>query len=83
MRVNIEITRKDYTLEEYCVTEWLKKLNDNVEKDEILCTVDLGKGVYDVTSPKKGKLIEILANTGEWYSFKEGLLAAQIGTLEV
>ncbi len=83
MKLPIEITRKDYTIEEYCVTEWLKKLNDNVGENEILCTVDLGKGVYDVVAPKKGKLVEILANAGEWYSFKEGLLAAQIGTLEV
>lgn len=46
------------------IVKWLKKENDTVERDEVICEVEGDKGVFDVEAENAGTLLKILFAEG-------------------
>ncbi len=58
------------------VGEWFKKVGDAIAADEALVELETDKAAQEVISPVAGKLVEIVANTGE--TVEVGAILAKI-----
>ena len=63
--IEIPVPSGGESVTEAGVGEWLKKVGDSVELDEALVELETDKAAQEVMSPVAGKLVEIVAQTGE------------------
>ena len=47
------------------IVQWLKKENDPVKSGEVICEVETEKAVFEVSAPKDGYLLKIVAVDGQ------------------
>ncbi|MCF4100013.1 2-oxoglutarate dehydrogenase complex dihydrolipoyllysine-residue succinyltransferase [Maritalea mediterranea] len=62
------------------VGEWFKKVGDSVEADEAVVELETDKAAMDVPAPQAGKIVEIVAETGE--TVEVGAVLARIAVGE-
>lgn len=53
-----------HTMEEGTVSEWLKRVGDQVAKGEVIAMVESDKATFDIESPADGMLLAINADKG-------------------
>jgi len=63
--VEIPVPSAGESVTEAGVGEWLKKVGDAIAVDEALVELETDKAAQEVMSPVAGKLVEIVANTGD------------------
>ena len=66
MAYEIILPKLGQTVEEGRIVEWLKAEGDQVDRGEVLFTVETDKAVLDVESTRKGFLRKILFREGEF-----------------
>ena len=64
-RIEVMMPQMGESVMEGTIIEWLKKPGDDVEVDDILLEIATDKVDTEVPSPESGKLVEILAESGE------------------
>ena len=74
--VEIPVPSAGESVTEAGVGEWLKKVGDAVALDEPLVELETDKAAQEVISPVAGKLVEIVAQTGD--TVEVGALLAKI-----
>ena len=74
--VEIPVPSAGESVTEAGVGEWLKKVGDAVALDEPLVELETDKAAQEVMSPVAGKLVEIVAQTGD--TVEVGALLAKI-----
>ncbi|MDJ0612619.1 MAG: 2-oxoglutarate dehydrogenase complex dihydrolipoyllysine-residue succinyltransferase [Rhizobiaceae bacterium] len=74
--VEIPVPSAGESVTEAGVGEWLKKVGDAVALDEALVELETDKAAQEVMSPVAGKLVEIVAQTGD--TVEVGALLAKI-----
>ncbi len=74
--IEIPVPSAGESVTEAGVGEWLKKVGDAVALDEPLVELETDKAAQEVMSPVAGKLVEIIAQTGE--TVEVGALLAKI-----
>lgn len=65
MRVEVLLPQWGMGMSEGTVTEWLKKVGDEVTEDEPLAEVEAEKVTETLEAPESGTLSEILVKEGE------------------
>lgn len=65
MRVEVLLPQWGMGMSEGTVTEWLKKVGDEVTEDEPLAEVEAEKVTETLEAPESGTLAEILVKEGE------------------
>lgn len=65
MKKEIIMPKIGLDMEEGTITEWLKKVGDEIEEGDILAEIETDKAVTEVEASEKGILIEIVAEEGE------------------
>jgi pyruvate dehydrogenase E2 component (dihydrolipoamide acetyltransferase) len=68
MATDVLMPQMGESIAEGTVVKWLKKVGDNVERDEPLLEISTDKVDAEVPSPAAGVLLEILAKEGETVS---------------
>ena len=66
------------SITEGTVSKWIKKVGDQIEKDEPLLEISTDKVDAEVPSPAGGKLLEILVQEGE--TVEVGAVLARVGS---
>jgi len=74
--IEIPVPSAGESVTEAGVGEWLKKVGDSVALDEALVELETDKAAQEVMSPVAGKLVEIVAQTGD--TVEVGALLAKI-----
>ncbi|MCT4563808.1 MAG: 2-oxo acid dehydrogenase subunit E2 [Maledivibacter sp.] len=64
-KIEIRIPKFNSEMEEGVVVKILKGCGENIEKDETIAELVVGKLNYEVTSPQKGRLKELFIREGE------------------
>ena len=64
MVINVKMPKLGLTMVEGRIVEWLKKVGDRVEIDEVIATIETEKLVGDVKAPASGFLAKILYEEG-------------------
>lgn len=64
MVINVKMPKLGLTMVEGRIVEWLKKVGDRVEVDEVIATIETEKLVGDVKAPASGFLAKILYEEG-------------------
>ncbi|MCB0278877.1 MAG: pyruvate dehydrogenase complex dihydrolipoamide acetyltransferase [Calditrichaeota bacterium] len=65
MATPVLMPRLSPTMEEGVIAEWLVKEGDSIETSALLCEIETDKASMEYESPDEGKVIKILAKTGE------------------
>ena len=65
MATDVLMPQMGESIAEGTIVKWLKKVGDNVQRDEPLLEISTDKVDAEVPSPAAGVLLEILANEGE------------------
>ncbi len=65
MAYEVILPKLGQTVEEGRIVEWLKEEGDEIQRGDVLFTVETDKAVLDVESKRKGYLRRILAGDGE------------------
>lgn len=65
MRVEVLLPQWGMGMSEGTVTEWLKKVGDEVTEDEPLAEVEAEKVTETLEAPESGTLAEILVKEGQ------------------
>lgn len=76
--VDVVMPKMGESIQEGKVLQWLKKVGDKVERDEVLLEISTDKVDTEVPSPVAGTITEILANEGD--TVEVGTVIARIGT---
>lgn len=71
MTIEVKMPKLGLTMVEGRIVEWLKKVGDRVEADEIIATIETEKLVGDVKAPASGFLAKILYEEGSKVSVNE------------
>ena len=74
--VEIPVPSGGESVTEAEVGEWLKKVGDAIAVDDALVELETDKAAQEVIAPVSGKLVEIVANTGE--TVEVGAILAKI-----
>ena len=74
--VEIPVPSGGESVTEAEVGEWLKKVGDAISVDDALVELETDKAAQEVIAPVSGKLVEIVANTGE--TVEVGAILARI-----
>ncbi len=74
--VEVPVPSAGESVTEAGVGEWLKKVGDSVSVDEALVELETDKAAQEVMSPVSGKIVEIVAQTGD--TVEVGALLAKI-----
>ncbi|MDT8435740.1 MAG: dihydrolipoamide acetyltransferase family protein [Gemmatimonadota bacterium] len=64
-KVDVIMPQMGESIAEGTLTKWLKKVGDQVERDEDLFEISTDKVDADIPSPQSGTLVEILVEEGE------------------
>lgn len=76
--VDVVMPKMGESLQEGTVIKWLKKVGEEVERDEMILEISTDKVDTEVPSPVSGTLIEVLANEGD--TVEVGVVIARIST---
>ena len=74
--VDVPVPSAGESVTEAGVGEWLKKLGESVKADEPLVELETDKAAQEVMAPVSGKLVEIVAQSGE--TVEVGAILARI-----
>jgi len=74
--VEVPVPSAGESVTEAGVGEWFKKVGDAIAADEALVELETDKAAQEVMSPIAGKLVEIIANTGD--TVEVGAILAKI-----
>lgn len=61
----VNLPKSGMGIEEGTVTNWLKTVDDRVEKGDPLVEIETAKALQEVQAPVSGILVEIYVNQGE------------------
>jgi len=62
---NIDVPSMGESITEATVIEWLKNVGDSVMEDEVMCQLETDKVTVDVRAPRRGTIVEVMANAGD------------------
>ena len=65
MRVEVRLPQWGMGMIEGTITEWFKKVGDQVKEDEPLAEIESEKAAQELESPATGTLVEILVPQGD------------------
>lgn len=71
MTIEVKMPKLGLTMVEGRIVEWLKKVGDRVEADEILATIETEKLVGDIKAPASGFLAKIFYEEGSKVKINE------------
>ena len=65
MRVEVRLPQWGMGMSEGTITEWFKKVGEQVTEDEPLAEIESEKAAQELESPATGTLVEILVPQGD------------------
>ena len=65
MRVEVRLPQWGMGMSEGTITEWFKKVGEQVTEDEPLAEIESEKAAQELESPATGNLVEILVPQGD------------------
>ena len=65
MRVEVRLPQWGMGMSEGTITEWFKKVGEQVTEDEPLAEIESEKAAQELESPATGTLVEILVQQGD------------------
>ncbi len=65
MPIELRVPEMGESITEVQIGQWLKTLGDLVQKDDLIVEIESDKATVDLPSPARGKLTEILKQSGE------------------
>ena len=78
MNIEVRIPQQGLTTETVTIFNWLKNVGDEVNDGEILFETESEKAVLEVESPAKGKLVEIIIETGDEVEIGQAVAVIEI-----
>jgi 2-oxoglutarate dehydrogenase E2 component (dihydrolipoamide succinyltransferase) len=77
-RIEVPMPQMGESIAEGTVSEWLKKVGDKVERDELLMVIATDKVDAEIPSPAAGTIVEVLVEQGQ--TVEVGTIVAYIET---
>jgi 2-oxoglutarate dehydrogenase E2 component (dihydrolipoamide succinyltransferase) len=65
MAMEIKVPMLPESIAEAIVLDWLKRVGDEVQQDDILVELETDKVVLEIPAPRDGRLIEVRVGTGD------------------
>ena len=78
MRIPVAMPKLGYDMDAGKVASWTKKINDPVERGEVIAEIEMGKGILELEALASGTLVEIVhaegaeVPVGETIAYLEG-----------